>query len=128
MRAMGPASRAGLAPKQASASPRTASAFFLADRSPRNSKSRLHEHARLPTAYQRRENVDVGGLLSYGPNPNEQWRQTAFYVDRILKGKNRPICRCSCRRNDLVINLKTAKALGLTVPLTLQAAAIEVIE
>jgi len=46
----------------------------------------LAERARLPTALQRRENVEMGGLLSYGSNLNEDWRQTALYVDRILKG------------------------------------------
>jgi len=89
----------------------------------------LAQRARLPTAYQRRENVEVGGLLSYGPNPNEQWRQTAFYVDRILKGEKPADLPVQLpTKFDLVINLKTAKALGLTVPLTMQAAATEVIE
>jgi putative ABC transport system substrate-binding protein len=89
----------------------------------------LAQQARLPTAYQRRENVEVGGLMSYGPNLNEQWRQTAFYVDRILKGEKPADLPVQLpTKFDLVINLKTAKALGLTVPLTLQAAATEVIE
>jgi putative tryptophan/tyrosine transport system substrate-binding protein len=47
----------------------------------------LAQSARLPTAFQRRENVDAGGLLSYGPDLNNQFRQAAFYVDRILKGQ-----------------------------------------
>ena len=50
----------------------------------------LAQSARLPTAFQRRENVDAGGLLSYGPDLNNQFRQAAFYVDRILKGRSPP--------------------------------------
>ena len=89
----------------------------------------LAQQARLPTAYQRRENVEVGGLLSYGPNPNEQWRQTANYVDRILKGEKPADLPVQLpTKFDLVINLKTAKALGLTVPQSLLVAADEVIE
>ena len=85
--------------------------------------------ARLPTAYQRRENVEVGGLLSYGPNPNEQWRQTAFYVDRILKGEKPADLPVQLpTKFDLVINLKTAKTLGLIFPITLLGRADRVIE
>jgi putative ABC transport system substrate-binding protein len=83
----------------------------------------------LPTAFQRRENVEAGGLLSYGPNLQEQWRQAAVYVDRILKGAlpaEMPVEQPT--KFDLVINLKTARALGLDVPLQLQQLADEVIE
>ena len=89
----------------------------------------LAQSARLPTAFQRRENVDAGGLLSYGPDLNNQFRQAAFYVDRILKGQKPaelPVMRPT--KVELVINLKTAKALGLTVPLIMQMTADEVIE
>jgi putative ABC transport system substrate-binding protein len=89
----------------------------------------LARSARLPTAFQRRENVDAGGLLSYGPDLNNQIRQAAFYVDRILKGEKPaelPVMRPT--KFELVINLKTAKALGLTVPLIMQMTADEVIE
>jgi putative tryptophan/tyrosine transport system substrate-binding protein len=89
----------------------------------------LAQQASLPTVFQRRENVDAGGLLSYGPNLIEQFRQAATYVDRILKGAkpaDLPVVQPS--RFDLVINRKTAKALGLTVPLSLLMAADEVIE
>ena len=89
----------------------------------------LAQSARLPTAFQRRENVDAGGLLSYGPNLTNDFRQAAFYVDRILKGEKPaelPVQQPT--KFELVINLKTAKALGLTVPLIMQMTADEVIE
>jgi putative ABC transport system substrate-binding protein len=89
----------------------------------------LAQSARLPTAFQRRENVDAGGLLSYGPDLNNQFRQATFYVDRILKGEKPaelPVMQPT--KVELVINLKTAKALGLTVPLIMQMTADDVIE
>ena len=89
----------------------------------------LAQAARLPTAFQARENVDAGGLFSYGPDLNHQFRQAAFYVDRILKGEKPaelPVMQPT--KVELVINLKTAKALGLTVPLIMQMTADEVIE
>jgi len=89
----------------------------------------LAQSARLPTAFQRRENVDAGGLFSYGADQNYQFRQAAFYVDRILKGEKPaelPVMQPT--KFVLVINLKTAKRLGLTVPLIMQMTADEVIE
>ena len=89
----------------------------------------LAQSARLPTAFQRRENVDAGGLFSYGTDLNNEFRQAAFYVDRILKGEKPaelPVQQPT--KFELVINLKTAKALGLTVPLIMQMTADEVIE
>jgi putative tryptophan/tyrosine transport system substrate-binding protein len=89
----------------------------------------LAQSARLPTAFQRRENVDAGGLFSYGTDLNNQFRQAAFYVDRILKGEKPaelPVMQPT--KFELVINLKTAKVLGLTVPLIMQMTADEVIE
>ena len=89
----------------------------------------LAQSARLPTAFQRRENVDAGGLFSYGVDINNQFRQAAFYVDRIFKGeKPADLPVQAPTKFELVINLKTAKALGLTVPLIMQMTADEVIE
>jgi len=84
---------------------------------------------RLPAVYPRRFFAELGGLLSYGNNQSDNFRRTATYVDRILKGSSPaelPIQRPT--KFELVINLKTAKVLGLTVPPTLLAQADEVIE
>jgi len=89
----------------------------------------LAQSARLPTAFSRRENVDAGGLFSYGVDINSQFRQAAFYVDRILKGeKPAELPVQAPTKFELVINVKTAKALGLTVPLIMQMTADELIE
>ena len=85
--------------------------------------------ARLPTVFQRRENAEAGGLLSYGSNLSDLLRQSALFVDRILKGARPaglPVEQPT--KFTLAINLKTAKALGLTIPPTLLATANEVIE
>ena len=85
--------------------------------------------ARLPTVYNSREYVETGGLMSYGPNFLGQWRRTAEIVDKILRGaKPGDIPVEQPTKFDLVLNLTTAKVLGLTIPSTLIARADEVIE
>jgi putative tryptophan/tyrosine transport system substrate-binding protein len=105
---------------------------LLADPTVIEQRRRIAELAlavRLPTAFQRRENADAGGLLSYGANNNNQFRQAALYVDRILKGaKPAELPVEQPTKFELVINLKTAKALGLEVPAKVLALADEVIE
>jgi putative ABC transport system substrate-binding protein len=89
----------------------------------------LAQAARLPTAFQRRENVEAGGLMSYGSNLVSQFRQATFYVDRILKGaKPADLPVEQPTKFELVINAQTARLLGLTVPDKLLVAADGVIE
>jgi len=84
---------------------------------------------RVPTVYPFRIFAEVGGLLSYGANALTEFRRAASYADRILKGAKPSELPVQTPINfDLVINLKTAKALGLTVPLGLLNAADELIE
>jgi ABC-type uncharacterized transport system substrate-binding protein len=85
--------------------------------------------ARLPTLYVFRELVEAGGLMSYGPNQSDQFRRAAGYVDRILKGEKPADLPVQVpTKYELAINLKAAKALGLTVPHSMLARADEVIE
>jgi putative ABC transport system substrate-binding protein len=84
---------------------------------------------RLPSMFDGREFVEGGGLISYGPNFAESFRRIAWYVDRILKGArpgDLPIEQPM--KFELVINLKTARSLGLTVPSSLLLRADQVIE
>jgi putative ABC transport system substrate-binding protein len=84
---------------------------------------------RLPGMFPFKENVVAGGLMSYGADPNYLYRRAAAYIDKILKGAtpaDLPVEQAS--KYELVINLKTAKALGLDLPASVLALADEVIE
>jgi putative tryptophan/tyrosine transport system substrate-binding protein len=84
---------------------------------------------KLPTVYYYRFFVTAGGLVSYGPDPHDQYRRAAGYVDRILKGeKPADLPVQAPTKLVLVINQRTARMLGLTVPDELLARADEVIE
>jgi putative ABC transport system substrate-binding protein len=83
---------------------------------------------RLPALYEHREFTDVGGLATYGPNYSAMYRSAATYVDRIIKGANpadMPFEQPAIF--DFVINLKTAQALGLTIPPSVLGEATEII-
>jgi putative ABC transport system substrate-binding protein len=85
--------------------------------------------ARLPTIFNAGYFVQAGALMSYGPNYSDLFRRTAEYVDKILRGtKPADIPVEQPTKFEFIINLKTANALGLTVPPTLLARADEVIE
>lgn len=89
----------------------------------------LAEKSRLPAMYGARDFAAAGGLMSYGPNYADLFRRAATYVDKILKGASPtdlPVEQPT--KFELIINLKTAKALGLTIPIALLGRTDEVIE
>jgi putative tryptophan/tyrosine transport system substrate-binding protein len=84
---------------------------------------------KLPAVYGLRYNTAGGGLISYGPDLDDQFRRAAGYVDRVLKGEKASDLPVQApNKFELVINLKTAKALGLIIPQSLLASADAVIE
>src|SRR5262245_58768556 len=89
----------------------------------------LAQRYRMPSIYAQAEAVAIGGLVSYGLNWNDQFRRAAEYVDRVLKGTSPADLPVQApTKYELVVNLKTAKALGLEIPPTVLAPADEVIE
>ena len=105
---------------------------LLADPLTNSMRERIVEFARennLPAIYETREFVEVGGLISYGANVSALTRRAAYYVDRILKGAkpgDLPIEQPS--KIELLVNLRTAKALGVTIPKSILATADQIIE
>ncbi len=96
---------------------------------PRSQVVLLAARNRLPAVYPQREFAEAGGLMSYGPNVAHQFRRAATYVDKILKGaKPGDVPVEQATRFEFIINLKTAKALGLTIPQSVLIRADEVVQ
>jgi putative ABC transport system substrate-binding protein len=117
---------------EALAAGRPSALISLADATLWNQRRQVVDFAsrkRLPAMFPEREFADDGGLMAYGPNVPENFRRAAGYVDKILKGaKPADLPVEQPTKFDFVINLKTAKALGLTIPQSLLQRADQVIE
>ena len=104
----------------------TPDTYFI---SQRDQLAALTARYRIPAAYSTREDVEAGGLMSYGADNHEMWRQVGVYTGQILKGAKPPeLPVIQSSKFEFVINLQTARALGLEVPNSLQLLADEVIE
>ena len=113
-------------PLQANALVVNPDAFFISQIGTLAQLAGLH---RMPTIFQFREFAVAGGLMSYGSNFVDTYRQVGAYMGRILKGEHpRDLPVQQSTKVELIINLRTARALGLTVPLALLGRADEVIE
>jgi putative ABC transport system substrate-binding protein len=116
----------------AMAKERAAALLVLTDAMFFGQRQRIADLARsgaVPTMYSQREFVDVGGLISYGPSLIDMTRRAAKHVDKILRGaKPNDVPIEQPTKFELVINMKTAKALGLTIPQSLLSRADEVIQ
>ena len=87
------------------------------------------QKSRLPSVYQNKDDVEAGGLISYGSDQTDRNRRVAYYVDRILKGaKPADLPVEQPTKFELVINLKTAKQIGLTIPPEVLARASKLIK
>jgi putative ABC transport system substrate-binding protein len=102
------------------------SAFVLAERHHLTALAMRH---RLPTMFSQKDPVEAGGLMSYGPDFADLYRRGAIYVDKILRGaKPADLPVEQAMKFEFVINLKTAQALGITIPPVLLFQATEVIQ
>jgi putative ABC transport system substrate-binding protein len=123
---------ADIAPAFESLQGRAQALYVVNEALTNNNRVRIHTlslAARLPTLHGVRDNVEAGGLMSYGPNNNDLFRHAADYVDKILRGaKPADLPVQQPTRFELVVNLTTAKALGLTLSEAFLTRADEVIE